>query len=299
MILAEPTHEPKVRQGITTEVIGVDGNSYAPFASAATTSHAFVQLNAGLDGRPGHRLRLGHGRELPPPLRRQGQRQHRVPDRQLGAADRRDRLGRRAGRRPSDADTMRAMLREGMEEGAFGVSSGLDYPPGALRHDRRAGGAQPRGRAGAAASTTPTSATRSATASSIRSARRSRSGGAARRRPTSPTSTTAQTFPGTPDQMLDLVDDARAEGLDVTFDAYPSEWASTRLLILIPTWVQAGGPAKTKERLADRGHPRPDPPRARGARRALRRRGRPARRPDRLPPPAREPPAGRAGRSAS
>ena len=26
---------------------------------------------------------------------------------------------------------MRAMLREGMEEGAFGLSSGLDYPPGA------------------------------------------------------------------------------------------------------------------------------------------------------------------------
>jgi N-acyl-D-amino-acid deacylase len=51
--------------------------------------------------------------------------------------------------------------------------------------------------------------------------------------------------------MLELVDDARAEGLDVTFDAYPYEWASTRLLILIPTWVQAGGPAATKERLAD------------------------------------------------
>ena len=25
MILAEPTHDPKVRQGVTTEVIGVDG----------------------------------------------------------------------------------------------------------------------------------------------------------------------------------------------------------------------------------------------------------------------------------
>ena len=42
--------------------------------------------------------------------------------------------------------------------------------------------------------------------------------------------------------MLALVDDARAEGLDVTFDTYPYEWASTRLLIMIPPWVQAGGP---------------------------------------------------------
>src|SRR6185295_14134528 len=60
------------------------------------------------------------------------------------------------------------------------------------------------------------------------------------------------TFPGSPEQMLALVDDARAEGLDVTFDAYPYEWASTRLLITVPPWVQEGGPGPTKERLADR-----------------------------------------------
>ena len=53
--------------------------------------------------------------------------------------------------------------------------------------------------------------------------------------------------------MLALVDDARAEGLDVTFDTYPYEWASTRLLIMIPPWVQAGGPIRTKSRLSDMG----------------------------------------------
>ena len=56
--------------------------------------------------------------------------------------------------------------------------------------------------------------------------------------------------------MLALVDDARAEGLDVTFDTYPYEWASTRLLIMIPPWVQAGGPIRTKSRLSDHGGPR-------------------------------------------
>jgi N-acyl-D-amino-acid deacylase len=61
------------------------------------------------------------------------------------------------------------------------------------------------------------------------------------------------TFPGTPDQMLELVDDATASGQDVSFDLYPSEWASTRLLILIPIWVLDGGPLRTKERLADIG----------------------------------------------
>src|SRR5918999_4118167 len=51
MILADPLHEPKVRQGVTTEVIGVDGNSYAPFRDQADLE-AFVELNAGLDGDP-------------------------------------------------------------------------------------------------------------------------------------------------------------------------------------------------------------------------------------------------------
>src|SRR5712671_4265646 len=51
IILAEPRHEPKVRQGVTTEVIGVDGNSYAPFR-AREDLLAFARLNAGLDGLP-------------------------------------------------------------------------------------------------------------------------------------------------------------------------------------------------------------------------------------------------------
>jgi N-acyl-D-aspartate/D-glutamate deacylase len=51
--------------------------------------------------------------------------------------------------------------------------------------------------------------------------------------------------------MLALVDEAHAAGRDVTFDTYPSEWASTRLLIMIPPWVQSGGPVQTRERLTD------------------------------------------------
>src|SRR5439155_27177638 len=51
MMLAHPEHEPKVRQGVTTEVIRVDGNSYAPFRSHADFVD-FVELNSGLDGDP-------------------------------------------------------------------------------------------------------------------------------------------------------------------------------------------------------------------------------------------------------
>src|SRR6187431_2788519 len=35
VILADPRHEPKVRQGVTSEIVGVDGNGYAPFAHRA------------------------------------------------------------------------------------------------------------------------------------------------------------------------------------------------------------------------------------------------------------------------
>ncbi|MGZ6214298.1 MAG: N-acyl-D-amino-acid deacylase family protein, partial [Candidatus Limnocylindria bacterium] len=62
-----------------------------------------------------------------------------------------------------------------------------------------------------------------------------------------------QAHPGGPEQLLALVDGARDAGMDVTFDSYPYEWASTRLLIQLPQWVQAGGPMRLKERLADSG----------------------------------------------
>ena len=51
MILADPRHEPKVRQGVTTEMIGVDGLSYAPLPGQADLD-ALIEMNAGLDGAP-------------------------------------------------------------------------------------------------------------------------------------------------------------------------------------------------------------------------------------------------------
>jgi N-acyl-D-amino-acid deacylase len=248
MILAEPRHEPKVRQGVTTEIIGVDGNSYAPF-----TRHedllAFVQLNSGLDGRPpiafdwdtvasylarfDRRVSVNIGYVVGnSPLRVNA----------LGwddvAADR------------TALDRMRAQLREAMQEGAFGVSSGLDYPPGAF-------------------ATTDELAELTAEAASlggfyhthVRYALGDRFLDPFKeaieigRRGGGPVHIThfyhRATFPGPPEQMIGLVEDARAEGLDVTWDTYPYEWASTRLLIMLSPWVQAGGPGPLKERLAD------------------------------------------------
>ena len=249
MILAEPRHEPKVRQGVTTEVIGVDGLSYAPLPSRADL-RALVEMNAGLDGAPNVAL---NWETVAGYLQRfEGRVSVNIGMLVGNSALRISRLG--WDDVPADdralAD-MRAMLREAMEEGALGVSSGLDYPPGSY-------------------------ATTDELAALTREA--AREGGFYHthvryplgdryldpfveaieigRRGQGPVHIThfyhRQTHPGGPQPLLALVEDARAGGQDVTFDTYPYEWASTRLLIQLPGWIQAGGPGPLKARLADR-----------------------------------------------
>ena len=145
---------------------------------------------------------------------------------------------------------MRAMLREAMEQGAIGLSSGLDYPPGAYADTDEL--AQLTAEAAPHGGFYHTHVRYPLGDRYLDPFREAIEIG---RRGEGPAHIThfyhRQTFPGGPEPMLALVDDARAEGLDVTFDTYPYEWASTRLLIMIPPWVQAGGPMPTKERLAD------------------------------------------------
>lgn len=139
MILHDPKHLPKVHQGVTTELIGIDGNSYAPFAKRSDLQD-FIQLNSGLEGAPPIKatwssvsdyLAVYDGKVSVniayivgnSPLR-------------IGAMGWND-------RKPTakEMDKMKGLLRGSMEEGAFGMSTGLDYPPGQLRRHRRTGGA--------------------------------------------------------------------------------------------------------------------------------------------------------------
>ena len=159
------------------------------------------------------------------------------------------RLGRRAQRRPRHRQPWGDAPR-GDGGRAFGLSSGLDYPPGSYATTQElAELTREAGRLGGFYHTHVRYPLGDRFLDPFREAIE------IGRRGEAPAHIThfyhRKTFPGSPEQMLDLIDDARAEGLDVTFDAYPAEWASTRLLILIPTWVQAGGPGTTKERLAD------------------------------------------------
>ena len=52
-------------------------------------------------------------------------------------------------------------------------------------------------------------------------------------------------------QALDLIQQARSEGLDVTADLYPYTAGSTSLATLLPQWTHVGGPEKTISHLDD------------------------------------------------
>jgi N-acyl-D-amino-acid deacylase len=268
ILLAEPRHEPKVRQGVTTEIFGVDGLSYAPMRRREDLE-AFAEMNAGLDGDPALAgdPSLARSADKPADHRSAGLTWRSVGE-YLERFDRRVslnvgmlvgnsalRLGVLGWDEPEADDRalgeMRSMLREGLADGAFGLSSGLDYPPGAYASTGElANLAHEAGRAGGIYHTHVRYALGDRFLDPFREAIEIGQRGDVASHITH--FYHRATFPGTPEQMLALLDDARATGQDVTFDAYPYEWASSRLLITVPTWVQAGGPARTKERLADR-----------------------------------------------
>ncbi|MFL5669934.1 MAG: amidohydrolase family protein [Chloroflexota bacterium] len=249
VILADGRHEPKVRQGVTTELLGVDGNGFAPFTNRADLE-AFVDLDSGLDGRPEidydwtsveSYLDRYDGTVSVNVATLVGNSQLRIAT--LGWDD-----------VPADAhalDQMRGILRDAMGEGAFGLSSGLDYPPGSFATtEELAALTAEAGRAGGFYHSHVRYPLGDRYLDPFREAIE------IGRRAGAPAHIThfyhRATFPGGPEPMLALIDDARASGHDVTFDTYPFEWASTRLLIQLPQWIQAGGPVPLKERLADR-----------------------------------------------
>jgi N-acyl-D-amino-acid deacylase len=51
MALAKPPNEPKIRQGVTTEIVGVDGIGYAPLSKK--NLDMMLMLYSGLNGYPG------------------------------------------------------------------------------------------------------------------------------------------------------------------------------------------------------------------------------------------------------
>src|SRR5215204_4120919 len=126
-LLVEPRHEPKVHQGVTFELLGQDGLSYAP-----VTPEILQQIRRHLAGLDGDDPRAGWDwTTVDSYLNRfEGTTAvnvgYLVPHNavRIGAMGWEMRLPT-----ASELDRMRGLVREAMEDGAFGLSTALTYPP--------------------------------------------------------------------------------------------------------------------------------------------------------------------------
>ena len=248
VILGEPKHEPKVRQGITTELIGIDGNSWAPFKSQHEL-HRFIELDSGLNGIP------------PMPA------QWKTVPELLAMYDRKVAvnmcyiLGNAPVRiwavgwndRPAtkkELDDMKSVVREVMEEGAFGLSTGLDYPPGAYADTEELIELSKvvAGKGGMYHTHTRASLLQQGLLAPWQEAVKiGRDSGV----PVHLTHYRQRTeMVGSHLDYIGLVEDARNEGLDVTFDCYPYYIGSTTATLSLPNWTMDGGPERLREVLS-------------------------------------------------
>ncbi|NIZ92200.1 D-aminoacylase [Kineosporiaceae bacterium B12] len=251
-VLSDPQHLAKTTQGVTTEVVGQDGLSYAP-----VDDDSLAVLREQLAGWNGTGDDLGAG--AGPDWRSVGEYLDRVD---AGAAVNVCYLVPQGTVRllvvgtedrpatPEELRAMRDVVRTGLAEGAVGMSSGLTYVPGMFAdtaelvalaevvaeaggfyapHQRSYG----RGALQAYAEVIDV-ARRSGVALHLTHATMNFAVNAGRAR-----------------ELLDAVDAGLAEGIDITLDSYPYLPGSTTLAALLPSWASAGGPAATLARLAD------------------------------------------------
>ena len=242
-----PSAESKIRQGCTTEVVGMCSFSVAP---APRARHAEMGAwLAGMGARPDLRWEsfaqyLDVLRAARPSIN--------VAQFVGHGALRQAAMG--SENRPAGPDDLRAMTRlllDALDAGAFGFSTGLVYPPSAYAvTDELIALA----RAMAPRRGLYFSHIRGESAmllDSFAEAIRIGEEGGVGAQIAHVKSAGRENWPKI-DQALAMLDAARAREVDISGDAYPYHAGSTKLDNLLPAWVHDGGAPKLLERLADR-----------------------------------------------
>jgi N-acyl-D-amino-acid deacylase len=240
LLLSQPRHEPKIRQGVTTEVLGQDGISYAPVSDQGLAY--WREYWRAVNGQPALEWDWrGVGEFL---ARFDGRVSANVAYLAPHGTIRYEVLG--LDERPpteSELERMRRLVAQAMEEGAVGLSSGLTYLPAFYSTTgeliaccevvARYGGVY----------VTHLRDYGEHIAEAIEEAL------AIGREAGVPVHISH--FNGRAAQCLPLIDEARRSGLDVTFENYPYLAGCTLLSHFLPDWAQAGGIPDTVARLRD------------------------------------------------
>ena len=155
-------------------------------------------------------------------------------------------------RDPTEAELtrMEAMVERGMRQGAFGLSTGLIYPPGSWA---RTAEIITLARVAARFGGIYASHIRDEEGGIFEAINEAIEVGRQARLPVqiSHFKVVGKSLWGESSRTVAMVESAHAAGLDVTVDQYPYTAASTGLAILLPSWVQEGGGSNLLERLAD------------------------------------------------
>ena len=218
-IFEVPSAENQIRQGVTTIIEGPDGSSPYPVAEYLTRfSKVPATTNFG--------LMLGQGT---------------VREKVIGLKDRKA--------TPEELDKMREIVRQSMREGAFGLSTGLFYVPGAFTPtDEVVALAKVAGEMGGVY----TSHMRDEAAKSVESVKELIRIGEEGHLPAQITHHKIMGGKswGQSVDTLRLVEEARARGVDISIDQYPYTASSTGLAALVPKWALESGQKSFKERAA-------------------------------------------------
>ncbi|MDA1188695.1 MAG: D-aminoacylase [Chloroflexi bacterium] len=238
MVLHDPVHLPKVHQGVTTELYGIDGNSYAPFAKQQDLDD-FITLNAGLEGSPPINADWSTVTEY---LAKYDKKVSVNVAYIVGNSPIRIGAMGWSDRKPTkkELDAQKGLLRESMEEGAVGISTGLDYPPGSFAHtDELVELSKEAAKLGGFYHTHVRYGLGDKFLDPYREALD------IGRRSGIPIHLTHMmpraVYPGSSWALVDMVEEARDEGMDVTFDNFPYAHGGTRLVYFLPHWTHDGG----------------------------------------------------------
>lgn len=247
--LRDPSSESKVRQGVTTDVIGNCGFSPIPIEPSRVETHLDLldvigSKDSGV-GLPWTDVR-GYADAVatdPPAINLAPLIGHNALRTAAMGLD----------QRPPTADElgiMRRLLAEQLEQGAFGFSTGLTLVPGVYADEDEIVELLKVVAEHDALYATHSRSVEGRDFGGVELAIRTATAAGARLQ----FSHAAINHPehwGQAADVTGLIDQASSDGLDIGFDVYPYDASSSAMTQYLPTWVQEGGTDAMRARLAD------------------------------------------------